>query len=78
METHKHVGRFTIFDILPMLLALAVGAFAADSIASRYGTLLSIVGFVVVSVLSWLVLWYFFAVVGAVIRWVRRFRLRNK
>ena len=64
--------RFTIFDVFPILLALAIAAFSADYVGARFGILASIGAFVVVAILAFLVVGYAFHIFYAFVGWVCR------
>ena len=68
----KRQRRLTIFDVFPLLIALAIAAFSADYAATRFGVLASIAAFVVVAVLAFLVVGYAFHIFYAFVSWICR------
>ena len=78
MDVHKRGRYFTIFDAFPLLFALAIGAFAADYIEQKYGVLLSIAGFIIVSVIVFFPLLYVAAGISALVAWGYRKKLGKK
>ena len=51
-------GRFTIFDALPIILALAIAIFSAMYVDTKFGILASIGAFIVVAILAYLIIGY--------------------
>jgi len=56
----KRQRQLTIFDVFPLLIALALAAFSSSYIATRFGVLASIFAFVVLAVLAFLPVRYAF------------------
>jgi len=69
---NKRQGHLTIFDIFPIVIALAIAAFSADYAETRFGVLASIAAFVVVAVLAFLVVGYAFHIFYAFVSWICR------
>jgi predicted membrane protein len=75
---NPHQRHFTIFDLVPILVALAIAAYAANYAATRFGVLASILAFAIVSVLAFLFVGYAFHIVYAFLSWLCRFVFRHK
>ena len=56
----KRQRHLTIFDIIPLVLVLALAAYSASYVATRFGVLASIAVFVVVAVLAFFIVGYAF------------------
>jgi membrane protein YdbS with pleckstrin-like domain len=72
ITANKRQRRLTIFDVFPLLIALAVAAFSADYAATRFGVLASIAAFVVVAVLAFFVVGYAFHICYSFVSWICR------
>ena len=68
----KRQRHLTIFDAVPILLALAIAVFFADYIGTRFGVIASIAAFVVGAVLAFLVVGYAFHIFYAFVSWICR------
>ena len=71
-DENTNQRHFKVFDLLSVLIALAIGAFSADYAATKFGALASIAAFVIVSVLSFLVVGYAFHILRLFVSWFCR------
>ena len=67
---NKRQRHLTVFDIFPVLIALAIAAFSASYAETRFGVLASIAAFVVVAVLAFLIVGYIFHIFYALVSWI--------
>jgi hypothetical protein len=77
-DATTHQKHFTVFDLFPILVALAIAAFSADYTATRFGTLASVAAFVIVSVLGFLAVGYAFHLLYGFGSWLRRVVSRHR
>jgi hypothetical protein len=63
-------GRFTIFDALPIVLALAIAIFSAMYVEAKFGILASIGAFIVVAILAFLIIGYAFHIFFSFVFWL--------